>query len=1447
MSKQKHVRRMQGTRSTQRAAKSRRARPLLYAAEAMERRLLLSGQQAIELFNTSPAVFIENQGQWQDASIHYALNGSGANVGFTDQGPVFQLYKAKRPRGEQPVDPMLRRETPPRMKGDSFRVTFDGARAVVPVGVDQADGVYNFCVGDQSAWRENVPGFGKVLYSNLYDGIDMYASGRKSGLKYEFHVSPGTDWRQIQISYDGVQKLKLEKDGSLTIKTKVGTLTDQPPHIYQVIDGQEVTVAGKFRLMDKDTVGFVITGEYDPTRELIIDPDVAWSSYLGGSSDDYGNDIAVDLAGNVLVTGLTTSTGWVSGGWDTSYNGGYDGFVVKLSPSGGHLWSTYLGGSSDDYGIGIAVDGQGNALVAGCTYSSGWVSGGWDTSYNGGYDGFVVKLSPAGGHLWSTYLGGSGYDHGYGIAVDGQGNALVTGFTDSSGWVSGGWDTSYNGGSDGFVVKLSPAGGHLWSSYLGGSFTEFGQGIAVDGQGNTLVAGFTYSSGWVSGGWDTSYNGGSDGFVVKIGGGASPAVPVVVIPGILGSVPKPGFLTSWLAFSEPGTLPANLEIDPIDHTYDNLLATLNALPWLAEGQNLFAAPYDWRRPIGPEDVNGNTLLGSMTAASLDIAHPDTGIEYLLYWINEAARNWYLAGGDRYAFQVDLVGHSMGGILARALVQSNAYLQISSRFNPSAGWYIGSSDFVNRIVTLDSPNHGSTAAPVYRENIVNLLPPAANYITSHVVAGGMSGLLSLVTAPSIVGPLVVQGVSWAVGQLVGAAAETAARTYAVAFCQGLQDLYPTYESEYTNGFLNYLNTPAALTNLAGRAEVWNLTGLLTDENASTATTWVDCETRNNWLLWPVWMAGVVDNPLATMPVAVGPGSGTVPSSINGTQIGNRGAFLGEISSPNIHNGIRMDWNIPTVQDPLGTGVNGVFTGRVGGSGFQSHQLFGNHPDVIEATAKILGYATTASQNVQPHSSGLAVHLAEYYIWDPVTKAYRTVIEPGVKDVGKKFAELVEATGSKAASYFAAMWDPADVLATDALGRRVGSDGTQTYDEIPGAWYSGPGEYRVIVIPGSSAVSLVAAGTGEMFVGSAGIMRDGRLQEATDLGGGVVPVGQSLSYTVVPPFAQLNGNVLEVYGTSGADSITLTQASGTVTATLNGTSLVFTESSVGQVMVVGDGGQDALTLGGEITITGDPGRGTQAMSLTVAPGSAVTLVGRQHLAAVNVAEATLAVAPADSGLIRTGSLSISGTGGRLDLANNSMIVDYSTSSPVDSVRNWIIAGFHGGVWDGDGIVSSLADGSHGLGYGEASSVLGPTGGQFAGESVDATAVLVRYTYYGDANLDGAVNFADLLVLAQNYNQTGRSWSEGDFDYDPAGQVTNFGDLLKLAQNYNRMPSSPQVTAAAPASEAGSPAAGSEPAAGPGEQYMSALGDATVAGKSADDRLAAELLGSGESLLA
>jgi len=255
---------------------------------------------------------------------------------------------------------------------------------------------------------------------------------------------------------------------------------------------------------------------------------LAYASFLGGSGYEGGNSIAVDGAGAAYVTGSTSSSDFstTSGALDTTYNGGYsDAFVVKVNPSAtGLAYASFLGGSSDESGKGIAVDDAGAAYVTGYTESFDFPTtpGVFDTTYNGYDDTFVVKVNPSGTELaYASFLGGSGCEKGYSIAVDGAGAAYVTGRTYSPDFptTSVAFDTTHNGSADAFLVKMNPsATGPAYASFLGGSDSEYGSGIAVDDAGATYVTGWIFSSDFSTtpGAFDTTHNGDRDAFVAKV-------------------------------------------------------------------------------------------------------------------------------------------------------------------------------------------------------------------------------------------------------------------------------------------------------------------------------------------------------------------------------------------------------------------------------------------------------------------------------------------------------------------------------------------------------------------------------------------------------------------------------------------------------------------------------------------------------------------------------------------------------------------------------------------------------------------------------------------------------------------------------------------------------------------------------------------------------------------
>lgn len=243
-------------------------------------------------------------------------------------------------------------------------------------------------------------------------------------------------------------------------------------------------------------------------------PPAPWGRYLGGDVTESAYDVALDSQGNLWVVGYSDSANFPIVGSGSTSRGGIDGFVAKFAPDGELLWSTFLGGTGTDQASQVAVDASGSVWVAGYTTSSGWITGGGDTSFGGGTDAFVAKFQADGQLLWSSYLGGSNNDRAFGIGVDGAGNGYVSGYTESSGWVSGGGDTSYGGTRDGFLTRFGPDGQIAWSTYLGGTAADEANAVAVDPQGNPWTVGWTSSPSWTTSG---SYVGSQDAFVARIG------------------------------------------------------------------------------------------------------------------------------------------------------------------------------------------------------------------------------------------------------------------------------------------------------------------------------------------------------------------------------------------------------------------------------------------------------------------------------------------------------------------------------------------------------------------------------------------------------------------------------------------------------------------------------------------------------------------------------------------------------------------------------------------------------------------------------------------------------------------------------------------------------------------------------------------------------------------
>jgi hypothetical protein len=302
-------------------------------------------------------------------------------------------------------------------------------------GAGELPGRHHYFRGGPEHWRRDVPTFARVHYAEVYPGVGLVFYGHEGELEYDFVVAPGADPGVIELAFEGVRDLRLDGAGDLVVATATGDLRLRRPVVYQDTDDGRRAIEGAFRL-DGDRVRFRVAA-WDRTRPLVIDPVLGYSTYLGGSATDQGLGIAVDSAGNAYVTGSTISSNFpvATTAPQRSLGGDADVFVAKVDPSGSALlYATFLGGSGADVGQAIAVDGSGNAYLTGMTTSNNFpVVGAFQPTTRGGAEVFVAKLAPSGSSLvYSTYLGSNTDDFAFGIAVDGAGNAYVTGATQSA-------------------------------------------------------------------------------------------------------------------------------------------------------------------------------------------------------------------------------------------------------------------------------------------------------------------------------------------------------------------------------------------------------------------------------------------------------------------------------------------------------------------------------------------------------------------------------------------------------------------------------------------------------------------------------------------------------------------------------------------------------------------------------------------------------------------------------------------------------------------------------------------------------------------------------------------------------------------------------------------------------------------------------------------------------
>ena len=521
---------------------------------------LATRRRVEQIYDSLPAHFEANLGQ-TDQRVKFLCRGARNTLFLTATEAVLaspsarkESAKVERPEHTNPQNLFLARteavlaspleegRTKERLEHTTrnlLRMRFLGANSEPRVvGLGRLSGSANYFIGtDPQKWQSNVPMYAKVRYQDIYSGIDLIYYGTQRQLEYDFVVRPGADPRRILLGFHGADRLEVDSQGDLLLHAPGGTLRQRKPFIYQESDGVRREVAGGYVLKNGHRVGFRVDA-YDNSRPLVIDPVLVYSTYMGGNGTDVGQSIAVDDLGYAYVSGDTSSSNFpTAAAYQTVSGGSFDAFVTKMNTSGTALvYSTYIGGKGDEFSRGIAIDPAGNAYIAGATSSTDFPTsvGAFQPTFGGfsnpsmAFDAFVAKFNPSGGGLvYSSYLGGNGFDAAYGVDIDGNGNAYVAGDTSSTNLptTAGAFQKDHAAsldqyGIDAFVTKVNQTGTALvYSTYLGGSKEDLAHGIGVDGSGYAYVGGRTESNDFptITGSFQTVFGGGPhDAFVTKV-------------------------------------------------------------------------------------------------------------------------------------------------------------------------------------------------------------------------------------------------------------------------------------------------------------------------------------------------------------------------------------------------------------------------------------------------------------------------------------------------------------------------------------------------------------------------------------------------------------------------------------------------------------------------------------------------------------------------------------------------------------------------------------------------------------------------------------------------------------------------------------------------------------------------------------------------------------------
>ena len=475
-----------------------------------------------------PLSFVENRGQW-DSPADFIVQHGPLTAHFAGATWTLDLRGDDEDAGACAV-----------------RLHFEGARDDVrAAGERPLPGRYNFFRGtDPEAWQTGVRSWHSVLYSSMYEGVDVRVRSQDGQLEYDLLLEPGANLETVVVRCEGIDALAIDDDGALVLDTAVGPIRQDPPTTWELDrQGERRFVACRYRRIDDERYGFVVPRR-DDSRALVVDPGLVWSTFLGGSLWDGVGDMGRQPDGDLVLVGMTKSIDFpVKAGYQLNYSGGIqDGYIACLSPDGSVLrWASYLGGSANDWCLAVAVDpSSGQVVVGGSTGSVAdfpVTSGAMQSVAGGKSEAFLSRLSEDGSALlYSTFYGGGEKDGAWDLALEATGAVAVVGMTWSTDLPLGAspfQSVNRLGPQDGFVARMTaPASGSgrlLAATYLGGTAREAqenrmlgvadtsGIHVAVDVAGTVTVSGETESADFpvTQNVYDSTHNGGKDLFVTR--------------------------------------------------------------------------------------------------------------------------------------------------------------------------------------------------------------------------------------------------------------------------------------------------------------------------------------------------------------------------------------------------------------------------------------------------------------------------------------------------------------------------------------------------------------------------------------------------------------------------------------------------------------------------------------------------------------------------------------------------------------------------------------------------------------------------------------------------------------------------------------------------------------------------------------------------------------------